>query len=144
MSDAFLVGIVIDLISDPIGYIGAMFTFVNLKYIFVTMLIITFLATNFGGINKKGFRKMKRGMPNWGFDKLRQMSQNCDLSLTQFCQRISKKGIDVKDFQKYSEMDVENITITNTLIHTYYKYTYDMLAPKTEVGEIRILILNFT
>lgn len=126
MSDSFLVGILGDLISDPIGNAAAMFTFVNLKYIFVTMLIVSFFVTSFGNLKQRGKRQMKRGMTSWDLDKLKE---------------IAKKGIDVKNFKRLSEMDVENITITNTLINAYYKYTYGLLEPRTEVSAIRVLSL---
>jgi hypothetical protein len=128
MSDAYLISILGELITNPINLISPLFTFVNLKIIFVAMLILSFIVTTFGTCNKRSVRHSRRGGANFDPEKIRMLKE------------IAKKGVNVKDFLKYSEMDVENITITNTLINAYYKYTYQLLVPQPEVSVISCIL----
>lgn len=98
-------------------------SFSNLKYIFVMILVFSFIFMTLS--NKAGTvvrRKTSRRnvLQTWNDDKRQKFKE------------LTKKSVDIKDFSNYKPSDIENITLLNTLINAYISKVYeDLIGPST-------------
>ena len=93
--------------------------FFYLKYLFIFVLIFSFLFMMLGKSNNsiKMTRNSRRNyMLLWNDDKHEKMKG------------LLKKSTNIQNFEKYKPSDIENITLLNTLINAYISKMYDELS----------------
>ena len=128
MSDAFYIMTIFEAMSDLQELILSWFTFVNIKIIFVVLLILLYLITS---LSKSTIHSSR--LQDWLISTLTQHNEEKIKKLRE----LTKKGVDIKDFGGYITSDVDNITLINTLINSYSKHTYSLLVPDTADTNVR-------
>lgn len=107
--------------------------FVYLKYLFIFVLIFSFLFMMLGKSNKP-HRLSSSSRRNfkllWNDDKHEKMKG------------LLKKSTNISNFEKYKPSDIENITLLNTLINAYISKIYDELSCLKGPNNLTSDILN--
>lgn len=106
--------------TTPLGVILSFFSFNMFNLTFVICLILWFVFCSGWIFNDDVYkealkRKKRRKFNQWGMEKLYLLRQ------------LSSKAANIKNFTSYSDSDVDNITIINTLINTIDEKVYQAL-----------------